>query len=394
LGGFQFLNLNQEGPKQDAMHTRSPSLPPGFMNNSQDYGQNFNMQQGQYHTQKSHLPSLQRHNSTGGAQHFVVNERGEIVGHATPVMHQGSIGGYIQGVNCYGGPQNFHVLPQHPAFLNEGVQMQPMTTMPQGDRMLHQRHHTEPNLMRHSDTSDDLDQALLGENIEGLEETDAGSRSSSRGGVEEVNSSYASTLMKAPSCDATTSLKPSPQLYTAGAALTKSRPKLIYNIKFKRSQRNFVLSERITRDIKIGTYVKVEADRGEDLGIVFGVVPIEKFRPKPSAGEGDESSQSNSIGNLKRIMRVATNDEISLLEVKNEEEEELLKICRTKAHQRGLPMTVVDAEYQFDRHKLTFFFEAEGRIDFRELVRDLFSMYKTRIWMQQLDKSGAIIKED
>ena len=50
-------------------------------------------------------------------------------------------------------------------------------------------------------------------------------------------------------------------------------------------------------------------------------------------------------------------------------------------------MHVVDAEYQFDRHKLTFFFEAECRIDFRELVRDLFSMYKTRIWMQQLDKN-------
>ena len=49
-------------------------------------------------------------------------------------------------------------------------------------------------------------------------------------------------------------------------------------------------------------------------------------------------------------------------------------------------MTVVDAEYQFDRNKLTFFFEAEGRIDFRELVRDLFSIYKTRIWMQQVNK--------
>ena len=53
-------------------------------------------------------------------------------------------------------------------------------------------------------------------------------------------------------------------------------------------------------------------------------------------------------------------------------------------------MNVVDAEYQFDRHKLTFFFEAEGRVDFRELVRDLFSMYKTRIWMQQLDKNASV----
>jgi hypothetical protein len=52
-------------------------------------------------------------------------------------------------------------------------------------------------------------------------------------------------------------------------------------------------------------------------------------------------------------------------------------------------MHVVDAEYQFDRHKLTFFFEADTRIDFRELVRDLFSIYKTRIWMQQLDKNTS-----
>ena len=89
------------------------------------------------------------------------------------------------------------------------------------------------------------------------------------------------------------------------------------------------------------------------------------------------------------IIRLATNDEVSLLTVTREEEAELLKICRSKVCQRGLAMHVVDAEYQFDRHKLTFFFEAEGQIDFRELVRDLFSMYKTRIWMQQLEKNGS-----
>ncbi len=51
-------------------------------------------------------------------------------------------------------------------------------------------------------------------------------------------------------------------------------------------------------------------------------------------------------------------------------------------------MQVLDAEYQFDRHKLTFYFEAERRIDFRELVSELFSQYKTRIWMQQVDTSS------
>lgn len=187
-------------------------------------------------------------------------------------------------------------------------------------------------------------------------------------------------------------------LPTAGAALPS--PKVVYNVKFKRTQRSFVLGPRIQRDLKVGTYVKVEADRGEDLGIVIGKVPAEKYSfsarnaYRSQSMSGIDSLMPSPTGlsppgatDLKCIIRLATHDEVSLLAMKREEEEELLKICRTKVRQRGLPMNVVDAEYQFDRHKLTFFFEAEGRIDFRELVRDLFSMYKTRIWMQQLDKN-------
>lgn len=182
-------------------------------------------------------------------------------------------------------------------------------------------------------------------------------------------------------------------LPTAGAALPV--PKVVYTVKFKRTQRNFVLGPRITRDLKIGTYVKVEADRGEDLGIVIGKFPADKFnfasRTQYTAGMGPPGGMGGtSTADLKRIIRLATHDEVSLLGIKREEEDELLKICRSKVRLRGLPMNVVDAEYQFDRHKLTFFFEAEGRVDFRELVRDLFSMYKTRIWMQQLDKNTSI----
>ena len=181
-------------------------------------------------------------------------------------------------------------------------------------------------------------------------------------------------------------------------AIPNLRPKAVYSVKFKRSQRNFVLGPRISRDLKIGTYVKVEADRGEDLGIVVGKVPVEKYssyaaRSSFSAGMGPGGgvgSGSSNVADLKRIIRLATHDEVSLLIIKREEEAELLRICLAKVRQRGLPMNVVDAEYQFDRHKLTFFFEAEGRVDFRELVRDLFSMYKTRIWMQQLDKNTSM----
>jgi len=180
-------------------------------------------------------------------------------------------------------------------------------------------------------------------------------------------------------------------LPTAGAALPM--PKVVYAVKFKRTQRNFVLGPRIQRDLKIGTYVKVEADRGEDLGIVVGKVAADKLNFSgrssfSSMGIGPPSAGMGG-GDLKRIIRLATHDEVSLLSMKRDEEEELLQICRAKVRQRGLPMHVVDAEYQFDRHKLTFFFEAEGRVDFRELVRDLFSMYKTRIWMQQLDKNTS-----
>lgn len=182
---------------------------------------------------------------------------------------------------------------------------------------------------------------------------------------------------------------------TAGSAL--QMPKVVYNVKFKRTQRTFVLGPRLNRDLKIGTYVKVEADRGEDLGIVVGKIPSDKFLASKSTFRSDTVVPPPPTGmaptggavDLKRIIRLATHDEVSLLQMKREEEDELLKICRAKVKQRALPMNVVDAEYQFDRHKLTFFFEAEGRVDFRELVRDLFSMYKTRIWMQQLDKSTS-----
>jgi hypothetical protein len=183
--------------------------------------------------------------------------------------------------------------------------------------------------------------------------------------------------------------------YPSHGVRTNCAPRVIYTVKFKRSQRNFVLCPHIQGDIKIGTHVKVEADRGEDLGVVLSRVPAEKFNHNMRALRYNStdpvlSSPGVNMPEMKRILSVATSDEITLLQIKNEEEDELLKICRGKTLQRGLPMNVVDAEYQFDRHKLTFFFEAEGRIDFRELVRELFSIYKTRIWMQQIDKNSAI----
>jgi len=170
---------------------------------------------------------------------------------------------------------------------------------------------------------------------------------------------------------------------------THNAPKAVYSVKFKRSQRNFILSPQTTGEIKIGSYVKVEADRGEDLGMIVVRIPTDQWNSTGRSNFRLNGNDAAAASDLKKIVRLATNNEIILLREKQEEEENLLKICRTKVRQRGLNMNVVDAEYQYDRHKLTFFFEAESRVDFRELVRDLFSMYKTRIWMQQLDKGGV-----
>merc|ERR1712151_106044 len=106
-------------------------------------------------------------------------------------------------------------------------------------------------------------------------------------------------------------------LPTAGATLPS--PKVVYNVKFKRTQRNFVLGPRINRDLKIGTYVKVEADRGEDLGIVVGKIPAEKYNfPGRSNFRGNVSEivpsvTGTGVADLKCIIRLATHDEVSLL---------------------------------------------------------------------------------
>ncbi|CAO3637964.1 unnamed protein product [Cunninghamella echinulata] len=100
----------------------------------------------------------------------------------------------------------------------------------------------------------------------------------------------------------------------------------------------------------------------------------------------NNSNNNNNNNNIskcqvKRLFRLADALEITTLYTKKSDEEKALLVCQTKVQQRELPMQVVNAEYQWDRRKLTFYFLADQRIDFRELVRELFKIYKTRIWM-------------
>ncbi|OZJ03572.1 hypothetical protein BZG36_03099 [Bifiguratus adelaidae] len=133
-----------------------------------------------------------------------------------------------------------------------------------------------------------------------------------------------------------------------------------------------------------GDLVIVEADRGQDLGkvTVDGLTPpqVHMLQAQRQAASADPYRPPKDI-HAKKIYRFAAPHEIGALMQKNQDEQKALLLCQSKVVQRTMMMDVVDAEYQWDRRKLTFYFVADRRIDFRELVRELFKIYKTRIWM-------------
>ena len=123
-------------------------------------------------------------------------------------------------------------------------------------------------------------------------------------------------------------------------------------------------------DLKIGDRVIVETARGVEMGTV-AVAPKEV--------PDDEVVQP-----LKTVQRIATEEDFKRAEKNKEKEKEAFKICQEKIKKHKLEMKLVDAEYTFDNNKLLFYFTADGRIDFRELVKDLASVFKTRIELRQI----------
>lgn len=95
-------------------------------------------------------------------------------------------------------------------------------------------------------------------------------------------------------------------------------------------------------------------------------------------------ASSEVVSPLKPVIRIATPEDISKHKEIKKKEEEALKICQTKVLAHELEMKLIEAEYTFDMSKLTFYFTADGRIDFRELVKDLASTFKTRIELRQI----------
>ena len=87
---------------------------------------------------------------------------------------------------------------------------------------------------------------------------------------------------------------------------------------------------------------------------------------------------------LKQVIRVATEEDKQKESKNREKEKEAFEICLEKIRKHGLEMKLIDAEYTFDNNKVLFYFTADGRIDFRELVKDLASVFRTRIELRQI----------
>lgn len=179
----------------------------------------------------------------------------------------------------------------------------------------------------------------------------------------------------------------------------------LYIVEFKAGRTDLFYCTDLSLDIRVGDLVIVEADRGKDLGKVVNdsitlaeVEAFQKQQQAKNAGGYGDSSPTTPGGphpggkkdiNPKRIYGKAGPQDTQLLVTKMQDEVKALQLCQSKVRQKKLPMEVIDAEYQWDRRKLTFYFIAEKRIDFRELVRELFRLYKTRIWMASLGGPGG-----
>ena len=143
----------------------------------------------------------------------------------------------------------------------------------------------------------------------------------------------------------------------------------IVGVRFKNAGKIYYF-DPVDFEIEKNIDVVVETARGLEFGrIVVGPKEIE---------------EEKLISPLKPIIRIATEEDKAIYRENKEKAKETFEICQQKIKEHGLTMFLIDCEYTFDRNKLIFYFTAEGRIDFRELVKDLASIFKTRIELRQI----------
>jgi cell fate regulator YaaT (PSP1 superfamily) len=143
----------------------------------------------------------------------------------------------------------------------------------------------------------------------------------------------------------------------------------IVPLKFQQAGRQYDFNAT-TLELNAGDKVVVETDRGRAMATVV-------VEPR-------EIEDSEAPEGLKSILRIATEEDLALAETNSAREADAYKYCQERIKSRQLEMKLVRAEYAFDGSKIIFFFTADGRIDFRELVKDLAHYFHTRIEMRQI----------
>lgn len=122
--------------------------------------------------------------------------------------------------------------------------------------------------------------------------------------------------------------------------------------------------------IKPGQYVVVETARGVECAV--------------AVSQNRSVEDSAIVHPLRPVLRIATEEDRAKVEKNRELEKEACEVCRKKIEEHGLEMSLSEAEYAFDGSKITFYFTADGRVDFRELVKDLATTFRTRIELRQI----------
>ncbi len=143
---------------------------------------------------------------------------------------------------------------------------------------------------------------------------------------------------------------------------------MFYVIEFKGNRRQVYAATK-ELELDVGRYVIVQAERGEDMG---------KIKSR------SEETDSEIPDDCYKIVRMATDTDRDRLKFNRQKESESKAECQRFIDKHGLKMKLVDVEYQFDCNKITFYFTAEKRVDFRELVKDLAATFKTRIELRQI----------
>ncbi len=123
-------------------------------------------------------------------------------------------------------------------------------------------------------------------------------------------------------------------------------------------------------NVEKDNYVVVETARGIEFGHVI-------VGPK-------EVTEEEIVPPLKKVIRIADEEDISIHECNKEKALDAFQICEEKIAEHGLEMKLIDVEYTFDNNKVIFYFTADGRVDFRELVKDLAAIFRTRIELRQI----------